>query len=232
MTESELTAITKRLERLEKENRRMKLAILGIGVAALAVFTASWEGRARTANVTQTVTASKFILHDNLGRVRAWLGMDGNEPSLELRDDEGDTIAALLEDMTANRDKGTIVLSEAKGHSAATITDDSLNLDGHISLMGDSGGTTIGEGDMFIGKGRDSVFVSHNGIELSGTGGKVDLTNSSGPSLSLQDAAGFMATFGTADLVMARTGKAERTSAASIDLFDRKGHVIWQAPAQ
>jgi len=53
------------------------------------------------------------------------------------------------------------------------------------------------------------------------------------PSLSLSDQKGNVrATLGSADLVLAKTGSKEQTAESSLFLFDREGHVIFEAPPE
>jgi hypothetical protein len=75
MTESELTAIRERLERLEKRNRRS--AVLAIGMATVAVPLALFKTPDPISSVNQKVVANEFILWDKVGKTRAWLNLIG-----------------------------------------------------------------------------------------------------------------------------------------------------------
>jgi hypothetical protein len=53
------------------------------------------------------------------------------------------------------------------------------------------------------------------------------------PSLSLSDQQGIVrAILGSADLVVAKTGSKEQTAESSLFLFDKEGHVIFEAPPE
>ncbi len=84
---------TDRLERLERENRRMKLA----GVVALAVIVAVvLMGQATQSKVVKRVEAEEFVLRDSNGKIRARLAMNElGAPSLSLLYTDGTPVAEL-----------------------------------------------------------------------------------------------------------------------------------------
>lgn len=51
-----------------------------------------------------------------------------------------------------------------------------------------------------------------------------------GPSLELEDNEGFSTILGRSDLIETRTGRKERTPAASVVLFGKDKQVLWSAP--
>jgi hypothetical protein len=63
-----------RLERVEKENRRMKQAALGVVVIVCSVFL---MGQVRP---NRTIEAQRFVVKDSNGKVRAAFGMEDNDP--------------------------------------------------------------------------------------------------------------------------------------------------------
>jgi len=77
--------LTRRLDRLERENRRLKLlgGLAMLGLAALTVM-----GQTAPTSVANTLEAERFVLRDNAGNVRATLGLrpDGTA-ALALADD-------------------------------------------------------------------------------------------------------------------------------------------------
>ena len=84
--------ITQRLDRIERQNRRLKLGIfaivLGFGAYFLIV------GRQPT---SQTVTARKFLLVDHNGKTRASLAMNGfGQPEFRLLDTSGKVQAIVI----------------------------------------------------------------------------------------------------------------------------------------
>jgi len=106
--------IKQRLEKLERQNRRMKLAGVGALVIAAAFLL---MGQASGPRTLPEVRANSFVLVDAQGRQRATLSMDMNEPGLALRDASG-AIRAML----ANSPQGpTLGLLDANGKAAATL---------------------------------------------------------------------------------------------------------------
>jgi hypothetical protein len=89
--------VEERLERLEKENRRLRMLVLalivlaGAGVALSAVSGV----RAQAPAWRRTVEAEKFVLRDSSGKRRAVLGMAAGAPDLILYDASGKTRASL-----------------------------------------------------------------------------------------------------------------------------------------
>jgi hypothetical protein len=81
MTDIELT---KRLEKLERDNRRLKR----FGLAAL-VIVAVIGTIAATQPVPQKITAHEFDVVDNSGEVRAEVGMFLGAPDIRLDDAQG-----------------------------------------------------------------------------------------------------------------------------------------------
>ncbi len=86
---SDLPDLAQRVEKLEKANRRLKLA----GVLALALVGCSLLLGA--ASPKRTVEAEEFILRDANGEVRAILHMKPNGPGLLFYDANGESRVAL-----------------------------------------------------------------------------------------------------------------------------------------
>lgn len=88
-----MDAFVQRLERLERENRRLKRA----GVVVLAAITAlGLMGQATPSRVTKVIAAEHFILRDSQGRNRGGLLMVDGRPTLHLADDTGRARAELI----------------------------------------------------------------------------------------------------------------------------------------
>jgi len=108
--------LTRRLDRLERENRRLKfvgaLALLGLG--ALTVM-----GQTAPTSVANTLEAERFVLRDNAGNVRATLGLrpDGTA-ALALADDTQQDRAVLS--VTAPG-QASVDLSDRAGHLRAGL---------------------------------------------------------------------------------------------------------------
>src|SRR3984957_16636785 len=95
-----------RIERLEMQNRRLKLGALTILIAFISVSllgqtkqtkkTAPKSAAAPGAPVTSDqIEARSFVLKDSNGKVRAELSMTGTGPGLKLRDEAGTALVTL-----------------------------------------------------------------------------------------------------------------------------------------
>jgi len=83
-----------RLDRLEWENRRLKLAA---AVIMIAIATVLLMGQATPSKVVEVVEAQRFILRDSKGINRGGLQvMDDGRPILHLADENGLTRAELV----------------------------------------------------------------------------------------------------------------------------------------
>lgn len=211
------TAVVERLEKLERQNRRMKQA----GAVALLLATAVLLMGQASPN--RTVEANEFVLKDANGRVRGrWSikadtaqfhlvdtnGVDrislaelGNSTLLSLQDSDGGQRASLQ----VIRQTSQLLLNHADDRASV-----------HLAAE-ESGNTTLtlfGISELNLA-GRMRLWSN---IDEGETG------------LSLTDNKGFQTTIGTTDLVTPRTGETHKTSAASVVLFDKDNNVLWKAP--
>jgi hypothetical protein len=226
---SDCSAITERLDRLEKENRRLKR----LGLAALAVMGAALVmGQSPT---NRTLEANEFILKDASGSVRATLKMNKGEPWLTLSGSNGKSEATLMPDAVEFADSNGIDRVMLGSHSAAfyqreggknVVTDEGPGL----VLSGPDGtgradlrGMTDGAALYLYGPNRDRDNKLLRVTLSSGAGGN-------GPSLSISDDQGFQAVVGSVSLLAPSTGGSTRLSAASMVLFDKDRKVIWNVP--
>lgn len=93
MNEPIMNHVLRRLDHLEKENRRIKrlAAAALLGAVALVVM-----GQAKPASIAKVLEAERFVVRDTSGSVGAVLGVtpDGNM-GLEIRDKNGKAGVAL-----------------------------------------------------------------------------------------------------------------------------------------
>jgi hypothetical protein len=82
MTEPTLDALTTRLERLERECRRSKRALLVVLVGALAL---GLMGQAPSHRMPKSLEAEEFVLRDGRGQVRAVLGTEQSASATMLQ---------------------------------------------------------------------------------------------------------------------------------------------------
>ncbi len=92
MSEPILNTLTQRLDRLERENRRLKLvgAILLVALAAVGAM-----GQVLPKAVPKVVEAEQFIVRDTKGKIRASLDVVSGVPGLDLLDQNEKTRARL-----------------------------------------------------------------------------------------------------------------------------------------
>jgi hypothetical protein len=101
---TEIEVLAKRMQTLERQNRRVMLVALGI-VLGVVVITLSGAGKA-----TRTVEAQKIVLLDSHGRAKLTIGT----PALT-----GATVGV-------NPDDAVIWLTDEKGTDRAMLTSDGL----------------------------------------------------------------------------------------------------------
>ena len=206
----ELGAVLSRVERLEKENRRLKqgallflLAVVSIGLMAQTRQTPSstqrQKGRAPApapAGPT-AVEAQGFILKDSNGRVRAELGFMGSSPSLKFKDESGSALVTLA--LNSDSPGGPmLLLSDPQHHASVALS-----------------------------------VLEHAGPQLSLTGERADIqlhmaVAPDGTTLELSDKDGFTTSIGNG--VVPKNGQAKQTSAASIVLYGKQRKVLWSVP--
>lgn len=134
----EPSAIVARLDRLEHENRRLKLA--GLLACALAGAVLLWGPAVSQDGWKRTVTAKEFLLVDAAGKRRASLGFAPNgSPGLRVYDAAGENRASLGSDDGAD---GSPVLGLLDANGRARVWLASLGEDGSPSLgVSDAAGT-------------------------------------------------------------------------------------------
>jgi hypothetical protein len=157
-------------------------------------------GQAETAKV---VTANEFVLKDADAKVRAKIGM-----GLDF----------------LHKDGPAIVLFDAENHariSLSTSEDDATVYVNSAQLSESSA--------MWAG----SPGKSGSGLGVTGPAGvfRVNLDGAAvgGPQVSIEDKEGYSTEIGRCDLVT-KTGREEKTPAASLILFNKDKKIMWSAP--
>jgi hypothetical protein len=87
--ETDLQAVLERLEKLERQNLRLK-RVGFVVVLLLVVWIAIWEGRR-----ARKLEAQEFVLRDARGMTRARLAVNGDFTDLSLLSENGKRIASL-----------------------------------------------------------------------------------------------------------------------------------------
>jgi hypothetical protein len=208
--DSQASEINARLERLERENRRMKK----IGIVAIVFASVLFvSGQAKTNKV---VEANAFRLVE-AGKVRAELSMPSpGEPELIFYDNSGTSVAYI-----STTPPGLYLGKSGTKESA-------------IIHAGTSDTTIPTQPVLFLGGSASNVLLAggtSNSIRMFGSAGtfKVNV-DEDGPNVTVTDNEGYSTEVGKTDLVLTRTGKKEQTPAASLVLFDKDKKVLWSAP--
>jgi len=220
----DMTAVVARLERVENENRRMKRAGLACLLASACVLV---MGQARPGG--SKLQAQEFVLQDASGTKRAELvleaGAPGTEPSPVLRFVDGKGNEELLLtphklELAGKGDLGPdILLDDAKGASRIDL---GLEHSQPFLILNDEKG--IVREDMGLERG-EPAFVINDEKATPRVGFGLSLGH---PSVSVFDAEGYSAVFGSAPLETG--GVARQTTAASINMFGSDGSLLWSAP--
>jgi len=184
----ELHAIAERLGKLEEQHRKLKWGGVTIFAAISAVVL---MGQAVPS--PRVVEAQKFILKDENGNVRGWMGVIGKGSELTLGNANAQPMMELM------------------------VSTDASDL--HFFGSHKSG----------INLGVNSGDPALSMIDTEGNEAGIALAKD-GPSLALKDAKGFFTVVGTTQVETPANGEANRTSAASVALFDKNKKVIWRAP--
>jgi hypothetical protein len=206
----ELGALLSRMERLEKQNRRLKQGALAflLAIASVALMaqtkqpqSAAQKRRPPTPAPAPTgptaVEAQAFILKDSNGHVRAELGLTGSTPSLKFKDENGSALVTLA--LNSDAPGGPmLLLSDPQHHASVALS-----------------------------------VLEHAGPQLALTGERADIqlhmgVAPDGTTLELSDKDGFTTSIGSG--VVAKNGQAKQTSAASIVLYGKQRKVLWSVP--
>jgi hypothetical protein len=143
-----------------------------------------------------------FILRDDGGKMRATLFVTSKDTTGITLPGSASTVPATL------NPRPTLALFDEKEQVRAYLDDGEIafsNSRGHL-------GESLGNGSLVVLGDGDSGAVLAPGI------------------VSVSDEQGFSAVLGVQSLQTPRTGETQKTSAASLVLFDKEKHVIWKAP--
>lgn len=209
MTDSELL---KRLEKLERDNRRLKR----FGLAALALV-AGLGLVAAARPVPKVIKAHEFEVVNSAGTVRIRMGVSPKvqAASITLFDAAG----KLRSDFDATDTFSGLFLYGHQRRLAVAIAHAAHNWvhqAGQHQLK-----DTGSHSDILLGQST-STGIGGISIGISGAGE---------PRVNMYDPQGFSMVLGSAGLENFTTGETRQTSADSIVMFGNgKHHVIWQAP--
>jgi hypothetical protein len=222
----DLNVVLARLDKVEKENRKMKRAGLACLLTAACIVV---MGQARPA--ATTLQAQSYFLQDASGAKRAELllesGAPGSEPSPVLRflDGKGAETLSLSStrlELAGKSDLGPdILLDDAKGMPRVDL---GLEHNLPFIILNDEKGTV--REDIGLERG-DPAFVINDEKAQPRVG--FGLSNGH-PSVTVIDAEGYTSVMGITPLVTTSTGVQRLTTGASLVLFGSDGTLLWSAP--
>jgi hypothetical protein len=193
----DLMSLHARISRLERQNRRMKIAgaIAMVLAASIVVM-----GQAATAKV---VTANEFVLKDADGKVRVQIGM-----GLDFMHKDGPAIV-----LFDARNDSRIILATSEEQAGIVVNSPLARASSQMWAA--------------------SPAKGNSGLGVTGPAGvfRVNLNGplDEGPLVAIEDKEGYSTHIGRSDLVT-KTGREEKTPAASIILFNKDKKTMWSAP--
>jgi hypothetical protein len=216
MTDKELT---RRLENLERDNRRLRrVAVAGIALAAAlgVIYAASCSSARNAMSGAQKMTAREFDVVDDAGKVRVNIAMNcpsaaNCRPEIRLFDQDGNPLTSV--------GAGTLTVSGKK--EAASLQGDRLQFSvgpqGSPPRVTAELGSGTGGGGLLSMVGKEAGYVR---------------VNANSPGIEIQDSQGYTMNLGAVDLTAVNSGQTSRTTADSIVMFgnDNRHHLIWRVP--
>ncbi len=255
----EIIAIKQRLEKVERENSRLKRAAMALLFIAACVLMMGQSSSKKT------LTAERFILIDGAGKHRAVLEFDQDQPRLVFNDLEEKTrmrlgiIVRSAEPEGGLSDELRKALAEDRRRNAVpglVIADHEAN---DVLTLGVYGGhpnlsmqlPSKQEAALWIGDRGPTLKLNDGKRGIMATAWKdSDEGLSKGPairvmsgvplfepdtvievgSIRLSDADGFRTHVGVTTIVAPQTGEKRMRPAASLVLIDKNDKVLWSAP--
>ncbi len=255
MNEPTMETLARRLDQVERENRRMKQA----GVVALAVIAAVvLMGQSTGGKVAKVVEAEKFVLKDKDGKIRAIFGLgvghpvltDPTAPHLSFYDKQSKPRIKLALDIDGTPE---LLLGDKKRAYAHLYLE--LNGNAWLEMVGMKsrayGGKELKQGSsIWMFAGYDPFLKLFNSgnvrVGLSGRGdGRVEVWGEHGGFLKVNPSGlrikdrnwKLRAVLGSTKLKITRPGMEggkveteEKRPESSLVLFDKAGKIIWSAP--
>lgn len=212
---SEHDQILARIEKLEKQNRRLKsggvvvlLALASVGLMAQTTPPKKRPAKPAAAAPTaaapaapvlpKNIEAESFTLKDANGKVRAELAMSGTGPALKLEGVNGSALVTIS--LNDSSPAGPYVLLSDPQHKAGVT----------LSVLENAGSQLLMTGDK-------SDAQAHIGVAPDGA------------SIQLTDAEGFSANIGN-NMLAKGSAQPKKTTAASIALYNKDRKVLWSQP--
>ena len=234
-TESMEERLGKLEEKLARAERRYRLVLAGTGIVVLAC-AAIWvvlgaAGRAQAQNpgeAGKVIRASKFILEDEKGELRAVLGMTDDGPRLGLYDEAGESGV----EMAVLKDGPKLALHDEKGQTRVELSIDDM-AESALRMYDENGKARIWLVDFRDGPGLAlcdengpraalALFKDQPQMSLYGKSGKPGAAlamGKDGSELTLYDEVG-----------RTRAGLFVHKDNLGLALWNENGSTIWSAP--
>lgn len=195
-----------RLNALERQNRRLRVALCLLTISVTAVMGMGFrraQAAAGSIPASPEMQAQRFVLVDSAGHERAVLGLGPNGPFLHFLASDSTAVPTSI-------DTSGVILRGRSGISAALVADG-------VEL--ESAGSHA-EFKAWALKIQPASSRASAQLEML----------PAGPSLLLQDASGGLAAVGVHSFVPPHSAVTRRTSAASIALVSPDHRILWSAP--
>lgn len=212
------TDLAQRIERLERDNRRLRrlVSIGGIALLAAIGFLYAFPRSFILRPAAGVVHAREWNLEDSSGHVRLRALLDcssaaGCTPQLKLFGQDGKALTMLgAGTLSFSGKEGEANLSAVDLHFSGVPEKGASAAEAQIGIAPTTGGHL-----WLVGKGRSHFLV-----------------NSDLPRVEIGDAQGYIMDLGASDLTAVNSGQTRQTTAASIVMYanDKEHHVIWQMP--
>ena len=208
----DMREMAQRLEKLERQNRRLMQA----GIMALVLlFSLVLMGQAP--RKLRPIESDRFTLKDATGKKRAELLMEEAGPGLVLYDETGKRIGRF----------GAVT-------NGAGLSLQSIEQGPRLSLVCQPEGPHLLLFDR-AGKFRTELGASQRGPYLlfhdsNGSARAALALDNEQPRLQLSDSDGFTAILGSNTLVTGNSQAVQKTSAASLLLYGKEREILWRAP--
>src|ERR1700740_651555 len=87
--------LNERIERIERSNRRWRLAALLLALGCLVLISAGFDFAQPNVMKARTVEAQSFVLRDADGQIRARMAIGDDGPRLNFYDEQGKVVASV-----------------------------------------------------------------------------------------------------------------------------------------
>jgi hypothetical protein len=215
----DMQVILGRLNRLEKQNRRLQragvLGLLGAGIVLLS-------GQVAPSN--RIIEAQKFVLTDAEGKSRGEWSANAAITQIALFDQEGTRSVSLMADARGNESTLSLTNRHGKRLLVSAFLDsgvvslsqkaDSADWQYHFELADRGGPDYVTALRLWNAKGS-----AHAALEASSAGASLQVDSEASKTV-----------MGSTVLDTSSAGGTHHTSAASLTMVDRTGKIIWRAP--